>query len=338
MRPIWSWTSLTPAGGKWTIGLAEFSWCRPPTWSHQVSRPCLFVYRGTRSHQCVPRSIAIAESMPESSKTAASKPNPHLTPGLEDESDADDEADSEATVQKDAKRQQWLAASGLLSRKPTRRTKRKPPAPPKKHSDPPQAETQVEDINEMSPEEIQSKTEDAFDRWMALQKDLPPMSTVTDRSSLALSTTSSRTGRPSTPSTPAPTSSQQLGSSFMSKLLGPSTRQSIVSESPAAPITRLAVASPQVQPQSTQHVSFDEMALEAVNVVGPQTWSSLIDAEALAALPEKERKRQESIFELILVRNPNNPLIWPIYLTDIHRRKVYTWPAFNSSSTSSLPS
>lgn len=32
-----------------------------------------------------------------------------------------------------------------------------------------------------------------------------------------------------------------------------------------------------------------------------QTWSSLIDKDALEALPEVERKRQEAIFELILV-------------------------------------
>lgn len=47
-----------------------------------------------------------------------------------------------------------------------------------------------------------------------------------------------------------------------------------------------------------------------------QTWSSLIDSDALNAIPEKERKRQEAIFELILVSQASkqpNPRYGGVY-------------------------
>lgn len=200
---------------------------------------------------------------------------------------SDDEDDAALAAQREAERQQSLEAAGLLSKKPTR--KRKPPAPPKaKKATQPSTEEELQnqsrEVNVTLPtpteDVVRENTEDAFDRWMALQRDLPPLPTTTTaddastrRHSRISSTgeshlSASQLGDAHASPTPSPVSGKassstttgagaSSGSGFFSRLLGSSTSSgSTGAESPApASIVRVSAATPDGSDSAPLHVS-----------------------------------------------------------------------------------
>lgn len=87
-------------------------------------------------------------------------------------SDTDEEPEAASAEAREKERIRVLEAAGVLSRVPTRR--RKAPAPPRQPS--------VDEVPDTSPVysefEVQQDTEDAYDRWVALQRELPQLPPV----------------------------------------------------------------------------------------------------------------------------------------------------------------
>lgn len=203
----------------------------------------------------------------------------------DESSDDDDEEGAELGKETESERLRRLAASGLLTR-----NKRKPPAPPTV------AETADLEGSKVFPTADQNITyvDDAYARWVALQKNLPPLPSTSTRESLGLP--------PSTPSidaaaatitpTLAKSSASSAGGGFFTRL------SAGLSRSTPSPNHDVASSTPVIR---TLHASPSD-SIGTASEVG-KTWSSLIDPSALKEMPERERKRQEAVFELIATEN-----------------------------------
>lgn len=239
---------------------------------------------------------------------------------VENEQDSDDEHEQDA-AQREAERHRIMKAAGLVARKSTRRyNKRKPPAPPQKASELPDAgdvgaqvaarrsdndvmEEEPEPEEPMSPEEqVLSKTEDAYARWQATRSaDAPlitqrrPPSSVADDFYAAAEHSQSLS--PSRPPSRATDSSGLLSKmrSRSSSLTGGSSEGASISG------RAMHTTSPVLSIQVGLAVVSELRAKAERDSDNAQTWSSLIDSSSLADIPEEERKRQEAIFELIMV-------------------------------------
>lgn len=214
--------------------------------------------------------------------------------------DDDDDEDDEAATRREEARLRVMQAAGLqLRREPpgvppartreVRRRRAPPPAPISRQS---RAHSFAEST---SPSILSSgppspRPTDAYDRY---QEMLEKAATVPNRarahsdvrkprpaSSISLSATSDAAGLSSTP----PTTSRLTG--FMSRML---------QQTPTTPERKM----PSISGPMTVATEDDLDAAESPGVSGGPTWSSLVDRSVLETMSDRERKRQEAIFELI---------------------------------------
>ena len=95
------------------------------------------------------------------------------------DSDSDDEDQAEenaAREAREAERTRVLQAAGVLSRNPTRR---KAPAPPRPRQEEQHSPVSTPVPADPSPayteSEVEQNTEDAYDRWIAMQREMPAL-------------------------------------------------------------------------------------------------------------------------------------------------------------------
>ncbi|GAA95075.1 uncharacterized protein L969DRAFT_77433 [Mixia osmundae IAM 14324] len=198
----------------------------------------------------------------------------------DEESDSDSEdrqADAEA---RQKERMRVLEAAGLLQK--TRLERRAAPEPPPKSS------PLTKPIRASSASEDAARaTDDAYDRWQKLQKDLPAVPPIASVPVLSTPPAADRT---------SPVLSDTHKSSRTAALLSWVTGATQGRSSAGSPSTdKLRVSGPLNRSRSGSDVT----SIPAVTSAMGRSWSSLIEPSALQDVPDQERKRQESIFELI---------------------------------------
>ncbi|KAM0752107.1 hypothetical protein T439DRAFT_379225 [Meredithblackwellia eburnea MCA 4105] len=237
------------------------------------------------------------------------------------DSDSDVESpDARNPAEREAERLRVLEAAGVLVRGPaadgtdgssgTPRARRRPA--PRRPSKPPghstassSAEaTQEEAHEEESPEHHEERMEDAYDLYQRVMRELPDVPT---RQSLDLSSPTLVTSfsPPPSPSLTSPANNRNsvisttpstgtAASSFFSRVVTGMSRQST---SAASDKGRPNVSGPIISSPVLGNGQAGDRS-SGIQAVG-SSWASLIDQSALDNLPDRERKRQESIFEFI---------------------------------------
>ncbi|KAK4047374.1 hypothetical protein OIV83_005421 [Microbotryomycetes sp. JL201] len=269
-----------------------------------------------------------AGAKPEDTVTNASLYGLATVSSLDADSDEDSDVESPARnpAERESERLKVLEAAGLLvrdeqsdsnaSHRKRRKAPRRPPPPrPQRKSivhggigtpdtnDSIEAD-ELEAVEEsLAPEEREERMEDAYDLYQKAMRQQSAATTTANRLSV-VSADPDRAGTPanmapdlSPPPSPGPQPTSLLPSSGLRDALH-STKNSLLSkigrnatpapsggDKPKLIVSGpVSIATPEERPSSTTLGS---------------TWTSLIDPSALANLPDRERKRQEAIFELI---------------------------------------
>jgi actin cytoskeleton-regulatory complex protein PAN1 len=144
-------------------------------------------------------------------------------------------------------------------------------------------------------EEAEVPLEDAFDRYVRLSKEVimrPVQSSVANPALLAL------------PSSPPPLSSgdDARGSGLLNTIKSMSRGRASDIERRSTPKISGPISSPQLA--DSQFSAQGARASPALGTAsGGASWSALVGENALEMIPEKERNRQEAIFEFILTES-----------------------------------
>ncbi|EGG01281.1 uncharacterized protein MELLADRAFT_67159 [Melampsora larici-populina 98AG31] len=253
------------------------------------------------------------------SNLSSMKPSTSTSDSLSDEESEPEQDNDELARRNEIERYRILAAAGLV-RKPTRpqpsppvRSRRRSsgcgsPPQPTSSSTPPTLRIDSSSADEANDGGIgqqlgsEQKMEDALTRYLRLQRELPPLPApvqdslpmsrqfLTAQASRPISMTMSSTKSYQSPHHPGGTLGFRAWMSDLSKSVvgGGSSHSASTSRRRAVSISSPMSPSPDQPPLSSDTTaSFGS------------SWSSLMDIETLSTYPDRERNRQEAIFELI---------------------------------------
>ncbi|SCZ92879.1 BZ3500_MvSof-1268-A1-R1_C065g00318 [Microbotryum saponariae] len=266
-------------------------------------------------------------SMPSESSGISEESGPRVA----DDSDSEIETPGGGDPkEREAERLRVLEAAGLLVRggpSADRRKRRQAPArPPTKPTtgsvsggDEGHETLAEESVNpDPAPEkdvDQEGRVEDAYDIYQRVMRELPPVPTTTSNrlSMVSDSTTPSTTAGSilyptSPPASPAPSSSTVASSlatgasikeQWQATTSGLRAKLGRPRESSSAGLdhARLSISGPIMGEATGSAQSKSQESATPSNFVA--SWASMIDSGALEIMPDRERKRQESMFELI---------------------------------------
>lgn len=130
--------------------------------------------KGAANQQPPLRSLPNTGVAEQASQSAVARQSVEEAEDSDSDSEQDDIEETAAREAREAERSRVLQAAGVLSRNPTRR--RAPPPKPKReeqHSPIPMPPAEPSPV--YTEAEVEQNTEDAYDRWVAMQREMPAL-------------------------------------------------------------------------------------------------------------------------------------------------------------------